>query len=536
MKNNFKLWAMALLAGSMMASCSTEDVTGSGTGEENTPRYLAVNIISTGTPGGTRAYPDDSYATGSDEENAVKNMRFYLFNSDGSAYMVANGTSYVTGTYEATEDDKTSETVEEVGKAVLVIPKTQAALPASIVAVLNSPTLAETYTLDDLKTVTGNYVPANLANDGIVMTNSVWNNGTTCGEVSVAGKVADSEPAALNNPVEVYVERVVAKVEVTDGRTTENQDPEAGMFAVGEDTDGQPIYARIEGWQVADYNQKSYLVKTISNTWTDAGLGITPWSTADYHRSFWATSVPFGDDNAIGNDKNWNNIIANKLGTPVYTLENTPTALVTDLKHNDLTKVIVAATLVKKNADNTYSEAQILKYMGVQYTVDNALAAILAKVNAGSEYFSDAQGQTPVAVGDIRFIAGTNPYNAQAATAEGKTIYKRTVTNGTATYTEATDAFNTLLAAEQVLYWTGGKTYYYTTIGHLGTAGTLGEYGVVRNHIYRIAINNITGLGTPVYDPTTPIDPTTPPEEYSYLAARVNILAWKIVNKDVELQ
>lgn len=532
MKNNFKLWAMALLAGGMMASCSTEDVTGSGTSEENTPRYLAVNIVSTGTAGGTRAYPDNSYETGSDAENAVKNMRFYLFNQDGSAYKVADGSSYVTGKYEAIGDDKTSETVEEVGNAVLVIDQTTAALPAYIVAVLNSPTLADTYSLTELKAVTGSYVPANLANDGIVMTNSVWNNNTTCGEVSVAGKVADSEDAAKKNPVEVYVERVVAKVEVTDGRTTAT--PAAGLFEVGTDTDGQPIYARIEGWQVADYNKASYLVKTINSTWTDATLGITPWSTADYHRSFWATSVPFGENNVIGNDKSWNTIDANALGTPVYTLENTPTAVVKDLKVNDLTKVIVAATLVKKNGTD-YEPVTILKYMGVQYTVNNALTAILAKVNAGSEYFSDQTG-TPVAVGDIHFVAGTNPYNAQAATAEGKIIYKRTVTDGAATYTVATDAFNALLAAEQVLYWTGGKTYYYTTIGHLGTAGNLGEYGVVRNHIYRIGINSIKGLGTPVYDPTKPIDPTTPPEEHSYLAARVNILAWKIVNKDVELR
>lgn len=536
MKNNFKLWAMALLAGGMMASCSTEDVTGSGTSEENTPRYLAVNIVSTGTAGGTRAYPDNSYETGSDAENAVKNMRFYLFNQDGSAYKVADGSSYVTGKYEAIEDDKTSETVEEVGKAVLVINQTTAALPAYIVAVLNSPTLANTYSLTELKDVTGSYVPTDLAKNGIVMTNSVWNNGTICGEVSVAGKVADSEEKASSNPVEVYVERVVAKVEVTDGRETGNQTPAAGLFEVGKDTDGQPIYARIEGWQVADYNKASYLVKTINSTWTDATLGIIPWSTADYHRSFWATSVPFSADNAIGNDKSWDNIDANALGTPVYTLENTPTAVVTDLKNNDLTKVIVAATLVKKNADDTYSPAQILKYMGVQYTVDNALTAILAKVNAGSEYFSDDKGTTPVAISDIHFVAGTNPYNAQAATTDGTTIYQRTVNGENVTYTDATKTFNELLAAEQVLYWTGGKTYYYTTIGHLGTNSKLGEYGVVRNHIYKIDINSITGLGTPVYDPTKPIDPTTPREEYSYLAARVNILAWKIVNKDVELR
>lgn len=532
MKNNFKLWAMALLAGGMMSSCSTEDVTGSGTSGESTPRYLAVNIVSTGAAGGTRAYPDDTYETGSDAENAVKNMRFYLFNANGTAYTVADGKSYVEGTYTATTDDKTSETVGKVGQAVLVINRTQSALPASIVAVLNSPTLADTYTLTDLKAVTGNYVPANLANDGIVMTNSVWNNGTTCGEVSVAGKVADSETAAKENPVEVYVERAVAKVEVTDGRQTAT--PEAGMFQVGTDTDGHPIYARVEGWQVADYNNAGYLVKTINSTWTDATLGITPWSTADYHRSFWATSVPFSTQNVIGNANSWNDADANALGTPVYTLENTPTAVVADVKNNDSTKVLVAATLVKGTAGN-YTPVTILKYMGVQYTVDNALTAILAKVNAGSEYFSDNAGTAPVAADDIHFVAGTNPYNAKAVTVDGKTIYKRKVTDGTATYTDATDAFNTLLAAEQVLYWNEGKTYYYTTIGHLGTAGSLGEYGVVRNHIYRIGINSITGLGTPVYDPTTPIDPTTPPEEYSYLAARVNILAWKIVSKQVDL-
>ena len=72
-------------------------------------------------------------------------------------------------------------------------------------------------------------------------------------------------------------------------------------------------------------------------------------------------------------------------------------------------------------------------------------------------------------------------------------------------------------------------------IKHYGSENKPGEYGVVRNHVYKTSVTKVVGLGTPVFDPTLPIIPELPAEKYSYIAARINILSWHIVNNSVIL-
>lgn len=60
-------------------------------------------------------------------------------------------------------------------------------------------------------------------------------------------------------------------------------------------------------------------------------------------------------------------------------------------------------------------------------------------------------------------------------------------------------------------------------------AMTTGSLGVVRNHVYNLTINSITGLGTALRDPDQPIVPAKE-EANQYIAARLNILAWNVAN------
>ena len=55
-----------------------------------------------------------------------------------------------------------------------------------------------------------------------------------------------------------------------------------------------------------------------------------------------------------------------------------------------------------------------------------------------------------------------------------------------------------------------------------------GDFGVVRNHVYTLNVNKITGLGTGLRDEDQPIVPPMDPDNY-YIAARLNILAWRVV-------
>ena len=86
------------------------------------------------------------------------------------------------------------------------------------------------------------------------------------------------------------------------------------------------------------------------------------------------------------------------------------------------------------------------------------------------------------------------------------------------------------------LLYAEGMTYYHTDIEHLKSLSAT-TYGVVRNHIYDININSISGLGTPVADETITITkPETPEEDAStYVAAEINILSWRLITNEVEL-
>ena len=84
---------------------------------------------------------------------------------------------------------------------------------------------------------------------------------------------------------------------------------------------------------------------------------------------------------------------------------------------------------------------------------------------------------------------------------------------------------------EKVLWWNEGKCYFFVPVEHLG-----GKTGVVRNHWYQLVVNSVSGLGTPVADPTEPIDPNVIEDETYYVAAQVQILKWKMVSQDVSLK
>ncbi len=91
-----------------------------------------------------------------------------------------------------------------------------------------------------------------------------------------------------------------------------------------------------------------------------------------------------------------------------------------------------------------------------------------------------------------------------------------------------------------------GKAYFNVPLKHIwgnltnaankfdGENVLLGDYGVVRNHIYDLTINSISGLGTGIGDLKQPIVPPTETDQY-YISARLNILKWRVVKQSVDL-
>lgn len=593
----------SVLASALMltvASCSSEDVAGGDSqNDKGTTSFLAVNIENVGSAPASRSNDpyeqgkDNYYEDGTADESKINKVRFYFFNGDGTPYLLVNNdatqqtsVNYLEQTVEKDGNDH-DHTAETKTKAVLVLKGETKAIPASVIAVINPEVLdnttlhSGTMTLSELRTSAIGSKFYNTTN-GFVMSNSVYESaGQDVCSTPVANNVFASSDAALKKPVDIYVERVNAKVNAKIDadyvRTNETEKAWSknaeGKYQINvgnidvttyaENTNATPtkktypVYAVVQGWQVADANGKAELCKQINTSWYAGQLGISPWTTSDYHRCFWSKSVPFtsgaqGGVNQPVNPK-FENIKQSLSGdfstTPVYTLPNTPTEVIANptTSLNTLTKLIVAAKLVYKDDNGDYKPAQICQYRGLTYLGEEAVKKQI--VGGFARYFKKTTTESgdvykSIEASDIAFktvvpgspeSSGVKNYEVVATLAS--TVGDLYVKNGEKTWTIASkDDVNAALAKETAqVRSTDGATYYYTPIKHLGEAGKLGEYGIVRNHSYQVTIQNIKGFGTPVYDPKKEIDPMVPSDENTYLAASIKVLSWRVVSSKVNL-
>lgn len=583
----------SVLASALMltvASCSSEDVAGvDAQNGKGTTSFLAVNIENVGSAPASRSYQqgDGTYEDGTEAESKINNVRFYFFNGDGTPYLLVNKNSekqpvnFLDQTVETDGNDH-DHTAETKTKAVLVLNGETKAVPASVIAVINPEVLdnttlqSGTMTLSELRTsATGSkfYDKTN----GFVMSNSVYESaGQDVCSTPVANSVFATSEDAMKNPVDIYVERVNAKVNAkidadyqrtgeTEKAWTKNADGkyqiEVGSIDVTTYADNTnaaptkntyPVYAVVQGWQLADADGKAEVCKQINTSWYAGELGISPWTTSDYHRCFWSKSVPFTSGAQGGANHPVNptfNDITQSLSDvfsvePVYTLPNTPDKLVKNptTSVNTLTKLIVAAKLVYKDNDGKYKNAQVCQYRGLTYLGEEAVKKQI--VGGFAKYFKRTSTETgdvyqSIDASDIAFktVPGSSEvkdYEVVATLADN--VGELFVKNGETYNPVKKDVVNAALAKEEAqVRSTEGATYYYTPIKHLGDAGKLGEYGIVRNHSYQVIIQNIKGFGTPVYDPTKVIDPMIPSDDNTYLAASIKVLSWRVVSSKVDL-
>lgn len=577
----------------MLGACSSsDDLNGGETGESKTKTsYVSININNVGAaPTGRASYDagGGTYEDGEGIENAINNVRFYFFNADGTPYLLNSAGNDAKVNYLDVKFDKSGKdpnhTVETITNAVLVLNGESSLAPASMLAVVNPEAAGVKAGVpgDLLGTSSQRFSVlrtsmegSNWKDDkGFVMSNSVYKEaGTDVCSTQLGGKLYTNASDATANPIDVYVERVLAKVgtnvnttngnwtQVTEGSYKDSWRVKVGTLQLaqeaGEAAKTVDVYAWIQGWGIADANGKAELCKQIKVAdWTDPILGITPWSTPDYHRCFWSNSCVINNENPLVN-QNFNSY-TEKMGGSLYAMPNTPNN--TDNKpvvnpttsKNNLTKVLVAAKLGYQDGD-TWKPAEICEYKGQEFLGISNLKTVLLKET--SKYFikttSDAGDKYENMTADNITFSTTSADNTDLKDYQvvpkltGVTELYRVAddqlmtsnpNNANVAYVKITaDEVNKEFAQNPAEIRTDGDAYYYTPIKHLGTAGTLGEYGVVRNHSYKITIDDIKGWGTPVYDPAKVIIPTIPSNEKTYLAARVNVLSWRVVSSNVNL-
>lgn len=581
---------MSMVAGLAFVGCSNEEAIapGNNNGELSEPQFLTVNLVTNPTNGarGTRAGGDQhtgdpnnnsTYEEGLEAENKVTKVRFYFFNADGSAAAVKKlgneMVNYLEWENVIEEENNNTTNVEKILTAQLIIesPKGDIA-PSQIVAIINP--MAEPSrerSLASLATIAHDAKAATTGGNFLMSNSTYAKDNIKQMAVSVADKIKKTPGEALNDPVEIYVERAVAKVRLnstltplsgTDNIFKTSTEDKTQEVTVGDTK--KEIYVKFLGWNATAVSNKSRLVKEINPVWNGNLFGAdgTPWNWAEYCRCFWAinaNSVEYEYGAFVPNepeqidDKNkfqaqaktnfngadW--VYVNENASP-YTSDN---ASSDGKSASTPTKVIISAQLVDKDGN----ALEFAEYGSTKTTIDG-LKEIFAN-NCGLYKKVEVEGKTKFVkitpkeltvktateVGETSDKDGKpdsakpgryKSYVQLATDEDGKWYASNTEDAQPLTAQKANDQLKGLGSAK---IWKEGHTYYYFDIKHFGD-----KTGVVRNHIYDATIIKLAGLGTPVYNPDEIIYPEKPEEDNdSFIAARINILSWRVVKNDVEL-
>ena len=597
-----KKYLFIALAALGFAACSekfdeTKSPSHNGEIEES---YIAINLMAADSD--TRAQDPDNekdggYEYGTVAERAVKSAYFFFFDEAGKPFSVtANADNQATapGTVDGKNHlsltigettGKTDPNVSDIKKAVLILSTYKGVYPSKIVAVLNwTPVGNQSYSLEQLHEAL-----ATIGNDnnGYVMSNSVYMDGAGMMVNAVpliAANIKTTPEAAMAAPVDIYVERTAAKVVLTASKGTKVDD--YVIFDTQKSSTPVPstgtsskidVYVKLHGWELYNDYATSHLLKNIEN-WDVATLGLT-WNDIPYYRCYWAKSQDTDhsdkfawsytdeDKSQKGFKTNYGfgiaSIVENKIvderSTYTYCGENTNQAEKDGegkITSDPRTKVILKGQLMQKNGDN-YEPLELARWYGTEYAGNEALRIAVANSLKYTLFYYDEGSKKHIGITpeDLQCVEGTKvgaeayEVGFQLSNTEGKGTnrewFKYDSKNGYVTFgtldTEGVNASKTneyLKNVEPALLYASGQTYYHIDIKHLGATGKTAEYGVVRNHVYQIDVESITGYGSPVYNEHSNLENPDYPQldESSYVAARINVLSWKVVKQGVNIQ
>ncbi len=536
---------LSLLIPAFLASCSTEEPVNGGGSDGKDFGYIAVNIVQ---PKSTATRAVD-FENGTEEENTASKALFFIFDKDGKALY---------GDPQRVDIEKPNDNnAYNIYNAVLII-NGETAGPISnanqIICVLNAPEGLENgiKTLDNLTKKIDDY--GKHSSGTFIMSNSVYMDGSNkcIGAVVEKDDIKETEADAKSNPVDIYVERVVAKVRAKSADNFDNTEG-ANPYVDGEK---KKLTIVPTGIEIANIAKTSYLLKNLdtnstswpaklkdNNFWNDnvnfrSYWEITPSDLEYYNRSYKDIYI----NSNIAQDGTENKFDITKVDLTEYIQPNT---------NNDNKKTAILVTAQLMDGDSPAD----LAYIHDGYTTTEGAMNVVAKFlyDNGYRKMTTEGGNTKyteLAAADLEWknnndglnIEGLKSYEVIAQVKVGtENIYKRTDKNGQEEYIDSNaDEVNTFLKSEDGLRYrarvfTDGKCYYYVNIDQSTVvrlkSGDL--EGVVRNHIYDLTLKSIKGIGVPVFDPEDVIIPETPDDDRFYLSARINVLCWRIVTQHV---
>lgn len=569
-------FALALAAGLMMG-CSDEvgnDVNPGGTGSATVGEgFMSVAINLPSTTGGSRASVS-GFDDGLEGEYAVKNGKLFIFGGttdEEEATLQAIYTLDVSDPWtDASGQITTTKTI-----AVSTTDMTGPNFYALVVLNDNSQNLGLTVgtsKISDLEAKTLTASETTLRTNGFMMVNSPLSK--VPGGVSEPKSVtllkypsfdktkikSNAQDALLDPAATIYVERVHAKVTLTEGQTMTSPSTALGTMD-------------ILGWALDNTNKSTYLMRNAKATdvWWAYKSTKTGNPGPEYrfieddpvadglYRTYWCTDPNYNAAYAASNFNSITSVTDNiKEGKsdPQYCLENT-----FDTDHQteqNTTAVIVKAQFnggedfyVRNSNINTIYNAT-----NAQGVVKGMLLSWLETVKStyikkgditGSNITSvtltpDADKKVTATAIELDDCSGVEWADSQSATTLEEAM--------NAQLTEINKTLN-------MTFYKDGVAYYRLLIKHFGDTDTpwaeadkngtdsypdvasgatgenqwLGRYGMVRNNWYDLTVTGARELGSP----TIPEVTNTYDDDVNNLAVTINILSWAKRTQNVEL-
>lgn len=439
-----------------LVACGNDDLGENVTNPNEKPgevAYLSINIKDANASGRavTSTTGDKGFIFGDlANEGKVTSAKFLFYDANGVFVTEANIWD------PQGPGDPDPGNVEYLGKNTLVLNglKGSDSYPKYMLTVLNAPSTLEygyNYSLEQTRNSLIS-VTADRTAPFVMSTTSFFggkatdNTDVETSKYFVNTLVSDNfqrEPAPATgavNPVNVYVERLAAKVELSvsseladklveleDGSKAYelnvtvggNTNPGTGTEAPttpgteeGTETEtpttpapggvaATKLYVKLSSWGLNATTKNSYLSKNLDgweatpaiDGWVAAdGDGIEGWNQTNFHRSYWGKSVVYGKANPDLNYVTWT-ALGVKLGQPAYCSENTnnttvvfPTASVNGEEKTSFDPAAVTSVLVQGTVcDKTGKAIDLILYNGVFYNMADFIKYELAALKAAKD-------------------------------------------------------------------------------------------------------------------------------------------------------
>lgn len=579
------------LAGLMLGSCSSsDDLNGGGnnTGSNQSgDGYISLSLNLPTRSGSMSRAVNDVFDDGLANEYAVNNGTLLLFEGANEAdakfagaYTLKNLSMNLVGT---TTDNITTTTkiTQKINSgladgtkkfyAIVVLNNngTIAVDETNATLKVNDEDFDSSKKISDLQSLELSKDASYFKTTGFLMMNAPLSSvkggesAPTSAEISVAAMIdknhiyATEALAKANSSATIYVERALAKVDVTATSITGNL------------TDNASVPYTIKGWILDNTNKKTYYLRNTSNSsdWLSLAtnavapnkpvkpyrfVGDTPMENGvSLYRTYWAKDPNYNttpsslttDFSTIGKTAPAAATLKN-LGEHDYCLENTFD--VPNQNQNVTTRVIVAAQL-QDDGKTFYivndDEAHLLTSDGMKDAVKAAFlsntdvqAWLKTLLNSGVTL-----EKTDLEVADITAAGNNTPTITFEPTSSSKFT--------SSTVPTFTPDIDNIVKSIKVATYANGVSYYPVRIKHFGddltpwkktetpeptvsggaypstnqAANYLGRYGVLRNNWYTVNVEGIKKIGSPVV-PEVTIDPDD--ELAAYISVKINVLSW----------